>query len=526
MQSSSTVFPASISNGTAVNVGNGVYFFGGRRNGTSNFVDDLFYFDGHQFQYLYGSEGLADMPEIYDLGEKAVHPGSIEKAAFNFDVSSGHLFVFGGKQYYRDGSTALSNTLWSYDGLNWIWEKGDSLASSLPTYGTQGVSAMANNPGAREEAVLWEDGNGLLWLFGGFGLDVDGDYGYLNDLWSYDYTNRTWVSGSKQANDLGSYGAKGQSSPNIYPGGRRSMEVWVDADFSFSGDGTIELSGDLFNYGENAWQGDWEITSATQSQIFGDTLEVQGVLLVDEEASFKTNGLLRIKASDGSNFGQLLNFGDVIGKLDFEYYLDLGSDSIDNGRYFYLGLVLDSVEIEDLNQGGLLNSGQANSSLNTVWQWNGSTASWESPAIHSTVSAGSGLAIYAGNRNSYNFLFPNGKSAVLRIRGYARNNASLSRVLNYNDGQNSTASFVGGTSKSATEGWNLLANPFSHNVDVEQILSGFRRKSIYVWDGSDYRSFVNGVSVNGGSSLLAPGQAFYYQTVDQLQRTSPNDFTF
>jgi hypothetical protein len=52
-------------------------------------------------------------------------------------------------------------------------------------YGTQGVSAAANVPGARVLAVSWTDASGNLWLFGGDGYGANGTSGNLNDLWRY-----------------------------------------------------------------------------------------------------------------------------------------------------------------------------------------------------------------------------------------------------------------------------------------------------------------------------------------------------
>ena len=52
-------------------------------------------------------------------------------------------------------------------------------------YGTQGVTAASNVPGARDSAVSWMDRSGNLWLFGGSGYDSMGALVDLNDLWRY-----------------------------------------------------------------------------------------------------------------------------------------------------------------------------------------------------------------------------------------------------------------------------------------------------------------------------------------------------
>jgi len=60
----------------------------------------------------------------------------------------------------------------------WTWVSG---SNTIPAngvisgvYGTQGIPAPANVPGARYGAVSWADKNGNLWLFGGDGFDSTG----------------------------------------------------------------------------------------------------------------------------------------------------------------------------------------------------------------------------------------------------------------------------------------------------------------------------------------------------------------
>jgi hypothetical protein len=51
-------------------------------------------------------------------------------------------------------------------------------------YGTQGVAATTNVPGARWLAVSWIDNSGNFWLFGGGYSSTAGSVD-LNDLWRY-----------------------------------------------------------------------------------------------------------------------------------------------------------------------------------------------------------------------------------------------------------------------------------------------------------------------------------------------------
>ncbi len=48
-----------------------------------------------------------------------------------------------------------------------------------------GIAAPGNHPGARSSAATWTDSGGNLWLYGGYGYDGGGNFGFLNDLWEY-----------------------------------------------------------------------------------------------------------------------------------------------------------------------------------------------------------------------------------------------------------------------------------------------------------------------------------------------------
>ena len=93
-------------------------------------------------------------------------------------------------------------------------------------YGTLGVAAASNVPGARNSAVSWIDSSGNLWLFGGYGFDSAATEGYLNDLCEFDQATKewTWVSGAnkstKDGAEQGVYGTLGVAAAGNVPGGR------------------------------------------------------------------------------------------------------------------------------------------------------------------------------------------------------------------------------------------------------------------------------------------------------------------
>lgn len=113
----------------------------------------------------------------------------------------------------------------------WTWMKGDATANATGVYGTQGIAAAANMPGARDNAVTWTDRNGNMWLFGGLGYAAAGSgVGYLNDLWKYDPDTNlwTWMKGDNFTNNLGAYGPKGVPGPLYKPAARKGATTWTD----------------------------------------------------------------------------------------------------------------------------------------------------------------------------------------------------------------------------------------------------------------------------------------------------------
>src|SRR5690606_7499594 len=101
------------------------------------------------------------------------------------------------------------NDLWKFDGTNWTWISGLKERNKHGIHETKGVPDPNNVPGSREEAASWIDSENNLYLFGGYGKNAIGTKGIflfiycfivlgeLNDLWKFDGTNWTWISGSK-----------------------------------------------------------------------------------------------------------------------------------------------------------------------------------------------------------------------------------------------------------------------------------------------------------------------------------------
>jgi len=172
---------------------------------------------------IYGIQGTAAATNV---------PGGRLQAVSWLDPW-GNLWLFGGIGYDSAGDEGELNDLWKYDPttLEWTWMSGSPIRYQPGNYGTKGVGAPSNVPGARYVAISWVDSSGNLWLFGGIGYDSAGNYGELNDVWTYDLNSSewTWVSGSTIRDQLSTYGTKGTADPSNDPGGRGAAVSWFDS---------------------------------------------------------------------------------------------------------------------------------------------------------------------------------------------------------------------------------------------------------------------------------------------------------
>lgn len=109
-----------------------------------------------------------------DRASTATLPGARTNGATWTDAS-GNFWLFGGYGYDAQSPSILGflNDLWMYNpGTNtWTLVSTSNKANQPGNYGTQGTAASSNMPGGRQEAAIWIDTTGNLWLFGGEGED-------------------------------------------------------------------------------------------------------------------------------------------------------------------------------------------------------------------------------------------------------------------------------------------------------------------------------------------------------------------
>lgn len=230
-----------------IDSGGNLWLFGGQgydSAGASGYLNDLWEFNptNKTWTWVSGSstlelfaDGLRGEPGAY--GTEGI-PNTVNVPCGRLSANgwidkSGNLWLFGG--FGQDSTTSgnsVLNDLWEFNptAKTWTWVSGANVSSQPGTYGTIGVPGSTNVPGARQESFAWTDANGNLWLFGGIGYDSVGYYQYLNDLWEFNLTNKTWtwMGGSNRTSASGLYGTLGVPAPTNVPGSRDQSVGWID----------------------------------------------------------------------------------------------------------------------------------------------------------------------------------------------------------------------------------------------------------------------------------------------------------
>ncbi len=226
-----------------------LWMYGGMEHyagGTAGFAGDLWHLNSINAAWtLIKGNRTLDAPPVYGTQVVAAsnnNPGGRMRGQA-WVGRDGRLWLFGGQLDQKSTPVKKGNDLWVYDPSTamWKWVTGSSTANAAGVYGTKGVAASGNTPGARVDSCGWTDENGCLWLFGGYGYDKSGVQNAsggsdLNDLWKFDPSTSkwTWVWGS----DSGSAATVAPPEEGVFtatgaPGSRSGSIGWRAVDGRF-----------------------------------------------------------------------------------------------------------------------------------------------------------------------------------------------------------------------------------------------------------------------------------------------------
>lgn len=226
------------------------------------------------------------------------------------------------KKLYFLSVLSLLNTFVFAQLNQWTWVSCDNTTDPIGSYGTQGVAANGNKPGARESGYTWMDANGNLWLLGGYGFTSSNSaLAELNDLWKYNPTTNqwTWMKGDNIDNPIGVYGTQGVASAINKPGGRDGGISWTDASgnfWMFGGYGLTSTTtsgnlNDIWRYNPTTNQWTWQ-----KGDINVDPVAVYGTQGVSASANTPQGRWLCVGWKDASGNFWMFGGEDVNGYLN------------------------------------------------------------------------------------------------------------------------------------------------------------------------------------------------------------------
>lgn len=158
--------------------------------------------------------------------------------------------------------------------IGWAWMNSYKDEYLAGAYGTTGIGSISNRPGARWYAGRWrEPVTGNLWVYGGWGVDVQGDAGFLSDLWKYEISTGKWtfVKGNNSRNIPGTCGTKGTASATNLPGGKEDPFTWIDSSgnlWMFGGVGG-DCAGSGWEYTNELWK--YDVSTGNWTWMSGAT---------------------------------------------------------------------------------------------------------------------------------------------------------------------------------------------------------------------------------------------------------------
>jgi hypothetical protein len=237
-----------------------------------------------------GASGIYGTLGVYAAGNI---PGGRVRASCWTD-SGGNFWLLGGTVILPvSGEFSTENDLWEFSpSMNmWAWMGGQNAPSNCTTfqgqgdcsgntgvYGTLGVPAAGNIPGARSNASAWTDKSNHPWLFGGDGF---------NDLWVFEPAANEWgwMGGtnpetSSQSPQPGVYGTLGVPATGNVPGGRNQAATWTDRSGNFWLFGGNNAPNDLWVYEAQA-----SAATPAFSVAAGTYTAIQNVTITDPTAN-------------------------------------------------------------------------------------------------------------------------------------------------------------------------------------------------------------------------------------------------
>ncbi|MBE7172070.1 MAG: hypothetical protein INR73_15895 [Williamsia sp.] len=229
--------------------------------------------------------------ETKGIGSATTRPGA-KVAPTSWTDKAGNFWLFGGNAGTGGvpDINKFANDLWMFapSSSYWTWISGDSTLNQTGVYGSKGISAAGNKPGARNAAAGWTDTSGNFFVYAGTNAPVGSSYyngptdvAVFNDLWKFSPATSqwTWLWGDTATSKPAPvYGLKGVASDTAKPASvLYGTRTWTDdANDLWLSNGDV-----LWKYAQTSGQWTW---------VRGDTSTLLASAIV-YPGSYGTQGL-------------------------------------------------------------------------------------------------------------------------------------------------------------------------------------------------------------------------------------------
>jgi len=259
-----------------------MWLFGGLAGGRKS---DLWKYDVSAGEWIWiagpSGQNVTGVYGTINVADANNRIGSRQEMALHVDANN-KIWIYGGFGLGTTTTLGNLNDVWEFDGTDFIWRKGSSSVGGTGTFGTKNVSDAGNSPPAMRQFGYSSVGN-RLYVFGGSGLDSNGDLGNLHALWEMITTSGTpiwtWISGTSLRSAAGTYGTMGTPHSANIPGGRKDMmmtrdennNLWISGGFGRGASGGGGRLNDFWRYDSvtNEWTWIAGQNSINQASIYG-----------------------------------------------------------------------------------------------------------------------------------------------------------------------------------------------------------------------------------------------------------------
>jgi hypothetical protein len=301
------------------------------------------------------------------------------------------------------------------------------------------------------------------------------------------------------------------------------------ADLTISPGASLTISNgyELSIFGDfdgNSWiqtTGTVVFEGAAAQSVSGATffnLEIDNSNNVSADSDFDVTNLLELQNGnlDVNNYVITLKSGavlmDVNGSINGDLSVELEIPNI-NG-FHYVSAPVQGQTMADLNDDFTLiglGGNLASLPFPNIWYYdetnpsNNSADGWTVPAnLNYSMTVGQGFAFNVDVGTILDFTGPVNTGQITK---------NLSHTVSAN-----------GSISNPPDGWELIGNPYPAPIDWELAQLTNIDKGIYFWspDISQYASYIDGITVNGGVQYISSFQAFFVRTNSDVPASSPS----